>query len=562
MSRLVNRRIRLLLALLTFGFGGLFLRAAWLQGIRAQSLSRLGQTQQREDVTLPASRGTIFDRTGVQLALGETATTVYADPLQIRDPRRIALAAGRALGIDPAALLPKLADSSRGFVYVERQADPARAAALARKRLPGLGFYPEERRRYPQETVAAQVLGYAGVDNKGLAGIELQLDPWLAGEAGHQTIVKDPTGRVINVLNDRPERQGEDVFLTLDHTIQANTEEVLRQTVRSWSAKSGTAIVLDPRTGAILALAVEPGYDANHFPVASHDRQRNLAVTDTYEPGSTFKVVTVAGALSEHLVTPWTAFTLPPSIQVADRVIHDAEPRGTVRYSVAQIMAKSSNVGLVTLAEMLGRQRVASWISRFGFGRKTGIDFPGESGGIVLPLKKWSGSTIGNVPIGQGIAVTPVQMAAAYGAIANHGIWSRPHLVDHVAGGGRPSLHRRRILSRLVAAQLMTMLKGVVEEGTGIRAAIPGYQVAGKTGTAQKPDSHGGYATGRYVASFVGMVPASRPRLVVLVQVDEPHGQTSGGDVAAPAFEQIASFDLRYLEIPPDGTAVTSSSSG
>src|SRR5438477_5147639 len=202
---------------------------------------------------------------------------------------------------------------------------------------------------------------------------------------------------------------------------------------------------------------------------------------------------------------------------------------------------------------MLGRTRLSSWITRFGFGRTTGIDFPGESPGIVLPPDKWSGSTIGNVPIGQGIAVTPVQMAAAYAAVANGGVWSRPHLVDHVAGGGRPSLGRRRIVSRPIASQLMVMLKDVVAEGTGQYAAMPGYQVAGKTGTAQKPDSHGGYATGRYVASFVGIVPASRPRLVILVTVDEPRARISGGAHAAPALQQIRRADLRCLRLPPDG---------
>jgi cell division protein FtsI (penicillin-binding protein 3) len=552
MSRLVNRRIRLFLALLTVGFGGLFLRAAWLQGIKAQSLTRLGQTQHRESVTLPAARGTIFDRMGVRLALGEQATTVYADPMQIRQPRRVAIEVGRVLGLDPDVLYPKLADRSRGFVYLARQADAARAAQLAREKIAGLGFLPAERRSYPQHSVAAQVLGYVGVDNKGLAGLEFELDRELAGRAGHQTLVKDPAGRVIDVVDDRPDVQGRDVTLALDHTIQANAEEVLRATVRKWSATNASAIVLDPRTGAILAMAVEPGFDANRYPLAPDELQRNRAVTDTYEPGSTFKVVTVAAALSERLVSPSTAFTLPYSIQVADRVIHDAEPRGTVRYSVAQILAHSSNVGAITLAELLGKDRLSSWISRFGFGHATGVDFPGESPGIVLPKEKWSGSTIGNVPIGQGIAVTPVQMAAAYAAVANRGVWSRPHLVDEIAGRGRPSLHRRRITSPTVAASLMTMLKDVVAEGTGMYAAIRGYQVAGKTGTAQKPDSHGGYATDQYVASFVGIVPASRPRLVVLVTVDDPHGAIWGGVVAAPAFQQIASFDLGYLEIPPD----------
>ena len=551
-NRLVNRRIRLFLAALALAFAGLLLRATWLQAVRAESLSNLGLTQHRESVTVPAGRGTIFDRRGVELALGEPATTVYANPMQIPNPRRAALAVERTLGVDADRIYPLLADRSRGFVYVARQADLAQAAALKRLKLPGFGFYPEERRNYPQRSVAAQVLGYVGVDGNGLDGTELHLDRALAGRAGKETIVKDPTGRVIDTQTVRAEVPGKDVYLTLDHTIQANAEEVLRETVHRWSAKSASAIVLDPRTGAILAMAVQPGYDANRFPTVPSDLQRNRTVTDTYEPGSTFKLITVAGALSERIVTPSTRFTLPYSLHVADRVIHDAEQRGTVNYSVAQILAHSSNIGAITLAQMLGRARLSSWITRFGFGHTTGIDFPGESPGIVLPPEKWSGSTIGNVPIGQGIAVTPVQMAAAYAAIANRGVWSRPHLVDHVGGGGRPSLYRRRLVSRRTAGQLMAMLKDVVAEGTGQYAAISGYQVAGKTGTAQKPDSHGGYATGRYVASFVGIVPASRPRFVVLVAVDEPHGAIWGGVVAAPAFQQIARFDLQYLEVPPD----------
>ena len=357
MSRLVNRRIRFLLAVLTVGFGGLFVRAAWLQGVRAQSLSRLGQTQHREEVTLPASRGTIFDRMGVRIALGERATTIYANPMQIQHPQRVANEVARVLGLDPEVLYPQLADRSRGFVYIARQADAARAAVLVRKKIPGLGFVTDERRWYPQHSVGAQVLGYVGVDNRGLSGLEFELDRELAGASGHQTLIKDPTGRVIDVVGDRPEVQGGDVTLTLDHTIQANAEEVLRQTVRKWAAKSATAIVLDPRTGAILAMAVQPGYDANRFPAVPGDLQRNRAVTDTYEPGSTFKVVTVAAALSEKLVTPATEFTLPYSIHVADRVIHDAEPRGTETMTVGQILAHSSNVGAVTLARLVGATR-------------------------------------------------------------------------------------------------------------------------------------------------------------------------------------------------------------
>jgi cell division protein FtsI/penicillin-binding protein 2 len=552
-QRHVNRRIRLLLLGLLVAFGVLFARAAWIQSVRASSLSGLAVSQQHETVTIPASRGTIYDRMGVQLALGEQATTVIADPMQIRDPAHDAAVAARILGLDAKRLAATLADRRLGFVYVQRKADPAKASALAKRNLTGFDFYPEERRAYPQHSVAAQVLGFAGVDNHGLAGLELELDKQLSGRDGKQTIVKDPSGRAIDVVDAVPARQGHDVFLTLDHTIQANAEQVLRATIAKWHARSATAVVLDPRTGGVLAMAVEPGYDANRFSAASADEQRNRAVTDTYEPGSTFKVVTVAGALSERLVSPSTAFTLPYSIQVADRVIHDAEPRETERFTVAEILARSSNVGAITLAEMLGRHRLAQWIDRFGFGHATGIDFPGESPGIVLPEEKWSGSTIGNVPIGQGIAVTPVQMASVYAAVANRGLWLRPHLVGHVQGKPAPPVARRRIVAPLIARELMAMLKDVVsDQGTGAYAEIPGYEVAGKTGTAQVPDGKGGYAEGKYVASFVGIVPASKPCLVILVKVDEPQGAIFGGVVAAPAFAQIASFDLRYLEIPPD----------
>jgi len=547
-----NRRIRLLLAAFGIAFAITFLRAFWLQGVRGDALGARAASQHREVVTIPAGRGTILDRTGVQLAIGEDAVTVYANPRQVPRPRAEAETIARALGVASESVYPLLADRSRGFVYIARKIDPPRAAALQRLALPGLGFYHEERRSYPQATVASQVLGYAGVDNTGLAGLELSLDRQLSGTPGRQTIVKDPSGRVIDVTRSTPERRGKDVVLTLDHTIQADAEAVLRETVAKWHARAATAVVLDPRTGGVLAMAGVPGFDANRFPETSRVIQRVRAVTDTYEPGSTYKLVTVAAALSDHLVTPSSTFTLPYGIHVADRVVHDAEERGTETMSVAQILSRSSNVGAITLAELLGKDRLSRWIGRFGFGRTTGIDFPGESPGIVLPPDKWSGSTIGNVPIGQGIAVTPIQMASAYAAIANGGVWTRPHLLDRIVGEPRPRLERKRIVSPGITAELNTMLRLVVTEGTGTLAAVPGYVVAGKTGTAQKPDPNGGYSTTKYVASFVGFVPATRPRLVVLVAVDEPKGVIWGGSVAAPAFAEIAKFDLQYLEVPPD----------
>jgi cell division protein FtsI/penicillin-binding protein 2 len=286
-------------------------------------------------------------------------------------------------------------------------------------------------------------------------------------------------------------------------------------------------------------------------------------VTDVYEPGSTFKLVTVAAALSDHLVTPMTQFFLPYSIQIADKWIHDAEPRAAETLSVGEILAQSSNVGVATIAtRLVGATRLSKWISRFGFGHDTGIDFPGESPGIVLPRDKWYGSAVGTIPIGQGIAVTPIQIAAAYAAIANHGVWVTPHLVDHVIDGQGPRVVHRRIVSTAVARELMAMLVNVVAEGTGTLAHVPGYDVAGKTGTADKPDPQtGGYSTTKYVASFVGIVPATAPRLVILVTVDEPQGAIFGGTVAAPVFQKIARFALQYLSIPPDNPSELTASS-
>jgi cell division protein FtsI/penicillin-binding protein 2 len=548
-TRVVNSRLRLLLLCVLLAFAALLARAAWISTVRASSLAEKGQVQTKAPVVLPAARGTIFDSMGSPLALGEQATTVYADPREVKSPATTARTAARILGLKPNAVYRALTVKGTHFSYVARKADPAKAAKLQKRKLLGLHFYAEERRAYPQRTVAAPVLGYAGVDNKGLSGLELQLDRQLTGRPGEQTVVQDPFGRAISVTHTVPARPGKAVFLTIDHTIQANAEQVLRQTLWKWHAKHATAIVLDPKTGSVLAMAEAPTFDNN----ASSMRgiQTNHAVTDVFEPGSVFKVVTIAGALSEHLVTPQTRFTLPYSIQVADRVIHDAEERGTETMTVSQILQRSSNVGTVTIArQLLGETRLKKWIAQFGFGHRTGIDFPGESAGLLPSY--WSGSTIGNVPIGQGVSVTAVQLASVYGAIANRGLWVQPHLVDHVQGEKPPATKRRRILSQGVDRTLLQMLKGVVSEtGTAQLAEIPGYTVAGKTGTAQVPGPNG-YEPGAYVATFVGVVPARDPRLVVLVSVDQPKGAIFGGVVAAPAFAQIASFDLQYLEVPPD----------
>jgi cell division protein FtsI (penicillin-binding protein 3) len=547
-----NRRISLLAAAFLLLLGAALARAVWIQVIKGPEYAAMALRQHRETVIVPASRGTIVDRNGEPLAIGRLATTVYANPRQVNDARDLTLVASKQLGLDPAELYPMLVDRSKGFVYVARKADPRKAKILQSMDFAGLGFYPEELRFYPQGPVAAQVIGYAGLDNKGLEGLERSLEGTLAGKPGSQTIVKDPFGRALDVVETKAETPGRSVRLTIDREIQANAEEILQDTVRRWGARAATAVVMDPHTGEIYAMATAPRFNANRFPTTRADRRRNRAVTDTYEPGSTFKLVTIAAGLQEGVITPRTSFRLAPTIKVADRVIHEAHTRGTERLTVKQIVEQSSNIGTITIAEHLGPGRLASWVDRFGFGAKSGVDFPGESAGFALPLDQWSGSTIGTVPIGHGIAVTPVQMARAYAAIANGGRLVRPHLIDRIDGTTVGPTRGRRVVSRHVSEQMMSMLRGVVLEGTGTEAAIPGYTVAGKTGTAAKIDPDGTYSTSRYVASFVGMVPATKPKLVIMVMVDEPHGDIYGGVVAAPAFREIARFNLQHLEIPQD----------
>ena len=554
-----NARIRILVLAFVGVFAIALGRAAYVQVVEGSRYERLATRQHRETIEIPAGRGTIYDRTGEPLAIGEQATTVYADPRNVVAPMKAAVKVGNALGLDPDELYPTLRDRTKQFVFVERKADPVKAKELERLAVAGLGFYAEERRAYPQGRVAAHVLGYAGTDNKGLDGLEAALDRTLAGKPGFEIVVRDPAGRAIDVVTSRRERAGRNVVLTLDHQLQASAEQILSNAVTRWRARGATAIVMDPRSGAILAMANAPTFDANSFSSAPAEARRNRAVTDLYEPGSTFKIVTVAAALEDNIVAPDTSFRLAPTIQVADRVIREAHTRGTETMTVRQILSESSNVGTITIAQKLGGPELASWVDRFGFGKRTSVDFPGESPGMVLPYEDWSGSTIGTVPIGQGIAVTPLQMVSAYAAIGNGGVMPPAHLIAKV--GGKKVRHGkgRKVVSKHTADRMTAMFRDVVVEGTGTEAAIPGYTVAGKTGTANKAEN--GRYVSKYVASFVGLVPARKPRLAILVMVDEPRGQIWGGVVAAPIFRDIPRFALQYLEVPPDAPESKRSSS-
>ena len=551
--RLIERRIGLLFAafaaMLVLGAA----KAAWLGVVRAGPLKHAAVSQQEVEVTVPARRGSITDVHGTELAVAKPAMTVAATPYLVKDAPAVAAKLTRPLRRPEDELLRELVRRDTGFVYLARGVPAARARRVQRLAIPGLEFVPEYRRVYPRAWMASQLLGQVGIDGQALAGLEYSQDRHLRGADGERTLVKDALGDPIRMHDVRRTVPGQDVRLTLDADIQTRAEEVLAEVGRTYQPKGATAIVMDPRTGAIMALANWPQVDANSPGSAPDYARENRAIAATYEPGSTFKAFTVAAALEDGKVEPQTAFDLAPEIRVADRTIGEAEARGYVRLNTRQILEQSSNVGAITIGQRLGAARFDQWVRRFGFGRVTGVDLPGEERGIVLPLSRYSGSSMGNLPIGQGEAVTPMQMAVAYSAIANGGILRTPHVVAAVGGRPTPAPRGHRVISEATAASLRRMLEGVLGPGgTASGAAIPGYVLAGKTGTANKVDpATGTYSESKYVSSFVGFAPAAHPRLLVAVMVDEPKGDIFGGTVAAPAWKKITSFTLTYLGIGP-----------
>jgi cell division protein FtsI/penicillin-binding protein 2 len=440
-------------------------------------------------------------------------------------------------------------------VYLARGVPARQAEAVLKLKIEGISGTPVMKRVYPRGTLAAQVLGGVGTEGQGLSGLELSQEAVLHGRTGQRKVISDAIGQPVSITEPRQEVPGRPVTLTLDANIQQRTEDVLSAVSQAFSPKDATAIVMDPRTGAILALANWPQENANNPGAATTEALRNRAVNFPYEPGSTFKAVTISGALEAGLITPQSGFNVPDKIQVADRTIHDDTEHGEETLTTSQILARSSNVGAIEIGKLEGATRFNSWVHRFGFGLPTGVELPGEEPGLTLALDHYSGSSMGNLPIGQGELVTPLQMITAYAAIADGGILRRPHLVSAIGGKATPEPAGHRVISPGTAAEVRHMLEGVLgPEGTASEVSIPGYALAGKTGTASKVDpvTHE-YSKTKYVASFIGMAPASDPKLLTAVVVDEPqNGSIFGGTVAAPAFKQIMSFALPYLGIAPE----------
>ncbi len=548
---LVDRRIGLLFATFLALLSIAALRAAYLGVIKGGGLRHLAATQQVSNDVVPASRGTITDRNGIELAVSQAADDIAATPYLVKDPVATAQRLAPLLGVSAQLLVQRLAQRS-GFVYLARLVPADRAQLVRRLHVDGLQLIPQSRRDYPQQWLASQIVGTVGVDGAGLSGLEYFENRVLQGRVGERRVVSDALGQPISLQDVHSAVAGTDIQLTLDANIQATAERVLARVGALYRPKGATAIVMDPRDGSLLAVANWPRVNANDLGAAPSYATEDRAVDASYEPGSTFKAVTVAGALEDHLITPETPFDVPPLIHVADRTISDAESHGYETLTTAQILARSSNIGAILIGQRLGATRFDYWVRRLGFGRPTRVDLPGEAQGIVPRLDQYSGSSMGNLPIGQGIAVTPIQMATLYAAIANGGILRTPHIVASIAGKPTALPPGQRVLSPATAASLRSMLEGVLAEGgTGAEAVIPGYRLAGKTGTANKV-VNGTYSKTKYVASFVGFAPADQPRLLVAVMVDEPQGSYYGGQVAAPAFQAITSFALPYLKIPPD----------
>jgi len=549
-TALGDGRVRLLSGLVLLALIVIAGRATLLAAT-SHDLSEIATNQQTATIELAAHRGAILDRTGKQLAVGRELQTVYATPYQIKNPDRAARRLAEVLGVKETPLRKALSNRKSGFAFVARKVEPALAKKALKLGITGVGSYSEEARVYPMKKLAAQVLGFAGTENKGLAGMELLMDKELSGRNGSQKVVQDPNGRILSTQRTKAPVDGKNVRLTLDADIQFEAENVLASTVRKFYAKAATAVVMDPSDGSILAMANAPLIDANKYGTKP-EYTRNRAVTDVFEPGSIFKAVTAAACIEEGLVTPETEFSLAPTIQVGDKVIHEAHAgRGTEVFSVRRIIVESSNVGAATLGIKLGKSRLVKWLKAFGFGKATGVEYPGEVAGLTPGY--WSQATMGNVPMGQGISTTVLQMAQAYATIANGGVLVKPRLLAQVGDQVQAPDEGRRVISEHTAAQVLDILTDVVEtdRGTGTLARITGYKVAGKTGTAQKVLSgQAGYAEGRYYASFVLMVPARDPQLLVMVVVDEPH-PIWGGTVAAPAAKDIAEFALAHLKIAP-----------
>ena len=526
-----------------------------LQIVRYPEMRERARRQQTRVFEISPKRGTIYDRRNRELAVSIKVESVFAVPHQIADKTRTADLLGRTLGLDPDRVRRRL-EGARTFCWIKRKVDYPQVRRVRELDLPGIHFETENKRFYPKRELAAHVLGYVGMDNEGLAGLEHLYERDVRGTPGRILLHTDARRRYFSSV-ERPPTAGADLVLTLDESIQYLVEQELQAQVEKSRARGGAAIVMNPSTGAILAMANVPTFNPNHYGRYSESAWRNQAILNIYEPGSTFKVFTAAAALEEGLTTPEEQIhCMNGGIVIGKHRIRDHKPFGWL--SVREVIARSSNVGVIQLGFRIGKQRLERYLRRYGFGRPTQVDLPGEARGLLRPASDWYTVDLGTISMGQGIGVTPLQMITAAGMIANGGEWIPPRVVERVRSdrsSRSPSLSQagsRRVLRRETAETIKEMMSLVVAEGTGRRARLRGFSAAGKTGTAQKVDERGRYSHTQFIASFVGFAPVDNPALSIVVLIDEPRGLYYGGQVAAPVFRNIAEKTLNYLSVPPD----------
>jgi cell division protein FtsI (penicillin-binding protein 3) len=567
------RRIRWLLGIYVLVILVVVGQLATIQLVRADEYADRGVRQRARTVELPATRGRIYDREGDVLATSVQATTVYADPRAYRatttddgipvppagDAAAVAADLAPILDLDPAALQARL-ERDAHFVYVARQLDHEVGERVQALGLPGIGVLTEPRRVYPAGGLAGQVVGFTGIDGEGLQGLEAQYDALLRGKPGMLALERAPGGLDIasGFRELVPPEVGSDLVLTLDREIQHAAERAAAEAVEEFNARGASVVVLEVASGEVLAMASAPTYDPNQRVDGDHERWRNRAVTDVFEPGSTQKTLTIAAAIEEGLVAADSEIPVPYALRIAGKTFTDAYAHPDETWQLGEVMERSSNTGTIDVALQLGPGRLEAYLRDFGYGASTGSGFPGEAPGLLMPHESWWGTSLPTISIGQGVAVTLLQLADAYATIANDGVAVTPRVVRGTVGeDGRlvptNSGSQRRVISEETAREVRTILERVIagERGTGKRGAVAGYRVAGKTGTARKPsDDARGYSD-EYFATFVGMAPVDDPRLVVAVMVDEPRPYY-GGIAAAPVFRDVMEAALIALRVPPD----------
>ncbi len=552
--------VRLYLTILIFflSFGVTVFRLFDIQVVQAKKFEEMAKSQRVRRVTINGKRGDIFDRNGNLLATNIKAYTIYANPLVIKDPKSTAKKLAPIVNQSESELEAKLSREN-GFVYVVRKTDQSIAKRVESLKEDGIYIMEESKRYYPSNELAASVIGFAGIDNEGLSGLENYYDDILSGESIELTVEKDPSGRdIVSAKESRiTPKDGKNIVLTIDKEIQHKAQLEIDAAVEKFGAKTGNIVALDPNNGEILALANSGSFDLNQYSKFDAVTFRNRAIADSFEPGSTIKLILACAALEEGTSSIGDKLVLPYSIQVADKVIKDAHERGEEEFTFTRIITESSNVGAVKIGEKLGKENLYKYLITFGFSKKSGVDFPGEAAGYLAPPSKWYGSAIGNIPFGQGMSTNSLQMVRAVSVIANQGVLHKPHFVKEVAEAngnpiGRLSEEGKKVISAKTAQKVSMIMEETVLSGTGSAAKLADYRVCGKTGTAQKPSSNGlGYEKGKYVASFVGFAPSEDPKIAIIVVLDEPKASIYGGTAAAPAFKNLAEFSLRRLKVPP-----------